>query len=177
MAWTDSKAGARRRASRGWNSRIIKHGKINGVDWLASKREQVTESPVSVNIMKIIDRNKAIYVKKPEGIKVWYYLFPEYEIHYNEQPPHTTQTWHFHKKIHETIFIIGGELKVYWEDDSSTKNRKLSAGDLVETQNSNHTFKNDTDNVVRFLVLKQVLSGENKSNILKNDKIVVRKDL
>jgi len=39
--------------------------------------------------MKIIKKKEALNVKKPNGPEVWYYLFPEYEVHYNEQPPHT----------------------------------------------------------------------------------------
>lgn len=125
--------------------------------------------------MKIISKNKSIYVEKPEGIEVWYYLFPEYEIHYNEQLPHTAQVWHFHEKIHETIFVIEGELEAYWEDGDSIKSQKLTACDLVETEKTKHTFENNTDKVVKFLVLKQVLSGEDRSKLLKTDKVVVEK--
>lgn len=120
--------------------------------------------------MKIIKKDQAIHAKKPEGIEVWYYLFPEYEIHYNEQPAHTTQVWHFHNKIHETLFIIDGELEVRWKEDGTTRSQILKTGDLVETEKSDHTFENQSDEIVKFFALKQVLSGEDKSDIFKNDK-------
>jgi uncharacterized cupin superfamily protein len=122
--------------------------------------------------MKIIKKNEVLNVKKPNGPEVWYYLFPEYEVHYNEQPPQTTQTWHMHEKILETLFIIDGELIAKWKEGETIKQEILRSGDLVETEHSDHTFENRTDSIVRFLVIKQVLSGDNRSEILKNDKII-----
>ena len=121
--------------------------------------------------MKITNKDQAIHTTKPEGVEVWYYLFPEYEIHYNEQRPHTTQAWHFHEKIHESIFVIEGQLEAKWKEGEQEKSQILNAGDLAETQNSDHTFENKTDQIVKFLVLKQVLSGEDRSVVLKNDKV------
>jgi len=60
--------------------------------------------------MKIIQAKDVPHVAKPEGTDVHYYLFKDYEVHYNDQAPHTTQTWHHHEKIWETIYIIEGEL-------------------------------------------------------------------
>jgi len=77
-----------------------------------------------------------------------------------------------HEKIHETLFIIDGELIAKWKVGQVIKEEILKSGDLVETEHFDHTFENRTDSVVRFLVIKQVLSGDNKSNILKNDKII-----
>jgi len=60
--------------------------------------------------MKVIRKQDVTHIKKPEGTIVDYYLFKEYEIHYNEQIPASTQTWHHHEKISETLYIIEGEL-------------------------------------------------------------------
>ena len=76
--------------------------------------------------MKITNKDQAIHTTKPEGVEVWYYLFPEYEIHYNEQRPHTTQAWHFHEKIHESIFVIEGQLEAKWKEGEQEKSRIIA---------------------------------------------------
>ena len=60
--------------------------------------------------------------------------------------PHTIQEWHFHKKIDENILI-----------------------DRV------HTFENDTDEVVEFVVFRFVPNGIDKREVIKTDKIVVER--
>lgn len=122
--------------------------------------------------MKIIHPKNALQVSKPEGTNVTYFLFPEYEIHANEQVPHSTQTWHHHEKIWETLYIIDGELVARWREDGEEKTEVVKAGDLIENENTPHTFENNTDKVVKFLVIKQVLSGQDKRHILKMDKVV-----
>ncbi len=122
--------------------------------------------------MKIIKKSDAIHVDKPEGTKVDYYLRDEYEVHYNEQVAGSTQTWHHHEKISETLFIIEGELTVTWKENNEEKTQIVSVGDLIETGYTPHTFTNHTDNVVKFLVLKQVLTGKNKTELLKTDKVL-----
>lgn len=112
-----------------------------------------------------------MHAVKP-GIDVDYYLFDEYELHYNEQAPNSTQVWHHHEKIWETIFIIEGELVAKWKEDREEKEQTLRAGDVVETEHTPHTFMNNTDKVVKFLVIKQVLGGENKKDLLKTDKVI-----
>ncbi len=122
--------------------------------------------------MKIITREESISISKPEGTNVRYYLRDEYEIHYNEQVAGTTQTWHHHEKILETLYIIEGELTAEWKVDAKTEKQIVKSGDLIETENTPHTFTNHTDSTVKFLVIKQILSGNNKQEILKNDKIL-----
>ncbi len=122
--------------------------------------------------MKIISKEQAINVKKPEGTNVTYFIFDEYELHYNEQIPHSTQTWHHHEKIWETIYILEGELTAQWQEGQLVKEQIVKTGYLIETQRTPHTFINHTDKTVKFLVLKQLLSGTNKKELLKSDKIV-----
>lgn len=122
--------------------------------------------------MRIVRIKDALHAVKPEGLNVRYYIFDEYEIHYNQQLPKTTQVWHHHLKVWETVYIIEGELLVKWKENEEEKTKLLHAGDLVETENTPHTFINNTDKVVKFLVIKQILTGENKREVLKNDKIV-----
>ena len=122
--------------------------------------------------MKIIRKQEARQTEKPEGTKVDYYLRPEYEVHFNEQAPNTTQTWHHHEKITETLFIIEGELTAEWKKDEETHKEIIHIGDMVETEKTSHTFTNHTDKITKFLVIKQVLSGKNKSEIFRNEKII-----
>lgn len=122
--------------------------------------------------MKIYHKRHALNVSKPEGLNVAYYLFNEYEIHYNEQLPNSTQVWHHHEKIWETLFIIEGELLVKWREDKEEKSETLIAGDLVETEKTPHTFMNNSDEIVKFIVIKQILNGENKKEDLKTDKVL-----
>lgn len=122
--------------------------------------------------MKIYHKRHALNVSKPEGLNVAYYLFNEYEIHYNEQLPNSTQVWHHHEKIWETLFIIEGELLAKWKENGIEKSETLIAGDLVETEKTPHTFMNNSDEIVKFIVIKQILNGENKKEDLKTDKVL-----
>jgi len=122
--------------------------------------------------MKIIHPQNALQVSKPEGTNVTYFLFPEYEIHANEQVPHSTQTWHHHEKIWETLYIIEGELVARWKEGNQEKMEIVKAGDLIESEDAPHTYENRTDKVVKFLVIKQVLAGQNKRDLLKSDKVI-----
>lgn len=122
--------------------------------------------------MKITQAKDALHVAKPEGTDVHCYLFKDYEIHYNDQAPHTTQTWHHHEKIWETLYIIDGELEARWRDGDQEQSQTVKAGDLIETERTPHTFSNETDNIVRFLVIKRIPSTEDHSEVLKTDKVL-----
>ncbi len=122
--------------------------------------------------MKITSAKDALHVKKPEGTDVHYYLFKDYEVHYNEQDPHTTQTWHHHEKIWETLYIIDGEIAAKWRENGKEKSQIVKAGDLIETERTPHTFSNDSDKVVRILVIKRMPSDQDHSETLKTDKVL-----
>jgi len=122
--------------------------------------------------MKIIKAADVPYIVKPEGTDVHYYLFNDYEIHYNDQAPHTMQTWHHHEKIWETLYIIEGELNAQWRDDDEEKSQTIKAGDLVETEHTPHTFSNETDQTARFLVIKRIPSDQDYREVLKSDKVL-----
>lgn len=122
--------------------------------------------------MKIIKAEDVDFVDKPEGVSVHYYTFSDYEVHYNEQAPHTTQTWHHHEKIWESIYIIEGELIAYWREDSTEQSQKVVAGDMIETERTPHTFSNESDNMVKFLVVKRMPSSVDYSETLRTDKVL-----
>ncbi len=123
--------------------------------------------------MKIISKNNAIHVDKEEGSSVDYYIFNEYEIHYNEIKPGTVQYWHHHREISETIFIIEGQIETHWLDDLGNKQKQVvSKGDIVEVENTPHTFINASDFVVRLIAFRFVPTGEDKREFIKNDKVL-----
>lgn len=122
--------------------------------------------------MKITKAKNALHVQKPEGTDVRYYLFNDYEVHYNDQAPHTTQAWHHHEKIWESLYIIEGELTAQWREGNKEMSQIVKAGDLIETEHTPHTFSNDSDKTACFLVIKRMPSGENYREVLKTDKVL-----
>ena len=120
--------------------------------------------------MKIVEQKDSIFVSKPEGTDVRYYIFPEYEIHYNEIKSGTTQPWHHHNIIEETIYIISGELKALWTDKDVKHFQTAKAGDIVRVENNPHTFVNESQDTVKFLVFRLILEGKDKRQQIKNDK-------
>ncbi len=122
--------------------------------------------------MRIITKKDAVTVVKPEGLEVNYYLFDEYEVIMNVQEPGTTQVWHHHDHISETVFMIEGEMTVEWIEDGERKSQTLFAGDLVESEKTPHTYSNQSASTAKFVTIKQLLTGENHRGIFKTDKIV-----
>jgi len=122
--------------------------------------------------MKFLSKKDSIYFKKPEGTAVNYYLFPEYEIHYNEQPPETTQPWHHHDTINESILMLEGEMWAHWLENGKKKKRKVKKGDLVEVENTPHTFINSSKKKIKFVVFRFVPTGKNTSQVIKKDKVL-----
>ena len=122
--------------------------------------------------MKIIKSTDVNHIDKPEGTSVYYYLFNDYEVHYNDQAPKTTQTWHHHEKIWETLYIIEGELTVRWREGGQELSKNVSSGDLIETERTPHTFVNESDDIARFIVIKRIPSSDDFREIFKTDKII-----
>lgn len=122
--------------------------------------------------MKITHRSEAVHISKPESVEVDYYLFNDYEVHYNEQLPHTSQQWHHHEKIWETLFIISGEMTLYWREGDVEQSAVVREGDVVETERTVHTFINESDQTVRFIVIKRIPSTGDYRELFKSDKII-----
>ena len=126
--------------------------------------------------MKLISQNQAIHVDKTNGTEVDYYLLEDAEIHYNKINPHTLQEWHRHHCISENIFILKGEL-VYRCLDETNKEQslKLKQGDLLSVEKDIHTFENQTDEVVEFIVFRYLPSSKNQRELIKNDKEMIER--
>lgn len=122
--------------------------------------------------MKIIHKKDVLHVSKSEGTIVDYYLFKDYEIHYNEQISGATQVWHHHEKIWEALYVLDGELTVQWREENKEKQEILNVGDLVETERTPHTFINHTDKTVKFLVFKLIPQKKDFREVFKTDKVL-----
>lgn len=119
----------------------------------------------------------AIHVDKETGTSVDYYIFDEYEIHLNQVRPHTSQEWHSHSRIMETLLVTKGRLLCrYLDEDGREKAKALEKNDLVQVGTSIHTFENDTEDTAEFVVFRFVPDGGNKRELIKNDKKVIGND-
>ena len=126
--------------------------------------------------MKLIRKDQAIHVDKTNGTEVDYYLLDDAEIHYNKINPHTSQEWHRHRHISENIFVLKGEL-VYRYLDKTNKEQylKLKQGNLLLVEKDIHTFENQTDEVVEFIVFRYLPSNKNQRELIQNDKEMIKK--
>jgi len=113
---------------------------------------------------------QGIFVVKPEGTRVTYYLFPEYEIHYNELLPNSVQQWHHHTVIEETLFVISGEIEIRWLENDTVVAEKIQHGDVVRVEDTPHTLANLSDTAATFLVVRLILSGKDNREVIKHDK-------
>ena len=88
--------------------------------------------------------------------------------------PHTVQEWHFHSKIDENLLITKGKLLCKYKDINGTiKTEYAEKNDVIRVHNSVHTFENDTDETVEFVVFRYVADGKDKREIIKSDKTIV----
>lgn len=110
-------------------------------------------------------------MKRPDGTNVNYFLFDEYELHANELRSGTSQSWHHHEEIWETLYVIDGELTVKWIENNKEKSQILAPGDVIEFGASSHAIANESNSSVSFFVIKQVLHGENHRKLFKKDKV------
>lgn len=122
--------------------------------------------------MEFIHKGIDIAKAEAEGTFVTYYIFPEYEIHYNELSPKTEQQWHYHKTIEETIYIIEGKIEIWWIENNVKKNKKVRKGDVIRVEDSMHTLKNNTKNLAKFIVFRLILTGQDKKKSLKTINMV-----
>jgi hypothetical protein len=77
-----------------------------------------------------------------------------------------------HEKIWETIYILEAEFVVVWRQDGEEKSRTVCAGDLVETERSMHTLKNETDKVARLVGIKRIPSETDYREVFEKDKVL-----
>lgn len=123
--------------------------------------------------MDIMSLSQAVHVDKPDGTRVDYYVFSEYEIHYTVVSPGTLQEWHHHEAIEEALLIVDGEMDALWQDDrGSVTRQRVCSGDVVRVGRSVHSFENRSASPVRFAVFRLVLDGSDKRALIRRDKIL-----
>ncbi len=120
--------------------------------------------------MKITPKAAARAQERSSGNRL-YYDFPEYSLHLNEIKPGGTTDWHHHEKIWETVFVVKGQLTIRWKENGEAKQQIIHEGDVVEVENTPQSFANETNELAVFLDIKQVLSGEDKHELLTTDKV------
>ncbi|MFA5052080.1 MAG: cupin domain-containing protein [Patescibacteria group bacterium] len=121
--------------------------------------------------MKVITRRQAILRKKSYSHS-WYYLRPEYEVHYNEQFVNSTQTWHHHRRVAETLFVIEGILRLMWKTNGRLHTKIVRSGAMIETDNDPHSLANIGRKPAKLMVIKRVASGKDNRRIFKSDKFL-----
>ncbi len=126
------------------------------------------DNPLEIKTLK-----DAIHVEKENHTIVDYFLFDEYEIHLNTLPAHCFQEWHYHSKIEETLVIVEGTLTAHYKINEQIITETAGPNDVIRVKASLHTFANETDEPVRFIVFRFVPDGKNKQEIIKQDKIIV----
>jgi len=127
-----------------------------------------------VEEVDILSKDDAISAVKENGTSVEYFIFDEFEVHLNKIPPNSIQEWHKHKLIEEIIVVTDGELTISWKENHSTQHKTLVKGNVVRVKKSAHTIQNDTDKFAEFNVFRMVPTGDNKRDIIKNDKTVIK---
>lgn len=114
--------------------------------------------------------DSVIKVSKENGTDLLYYIFNDFEIHYNEIHPKTCQEWHSHKDIEEVLLIINGTISYQWKQDDIIKDISLSEKDLVRTNHSIHRLENKTNQLVTFIVFRKKIGFNDDRELFKNDK-------
>lgn len=124
--------------------------------------------------LNIFTPQDSISVDKSNGTHTNYFLFPEYEIHYNQISPHTVQEWHYHQYIEEVLVIISGEITCRWYDEhGQIISFNAHKNDIIQVGNAIHTIENTTNTIAEFIVFRLILDGNNKQSQLKSDKVIV----
>jgi ABC-type sugar transport system ATPase subunit len=78
--------------------------------------------------------------------------------------------------ISENIFILKGELVYrYLDETNKEQSLKLKQGDLLSVDKDIHTFENQTDEIVEFIVFRYLPSYKNQSEMIKNDKEIIER--
>lgn len=125
--------------------------------------------------LNIYSESDSIHVVKDNQTEVNYFIFSEYEIHLNKIPPNSIQEWHFHTNIEEIIVVTKGILTCKWLDGENEHTTSIHKNEMVQVKNSIHTFGNNTNDDVEFIVFRLVLDGKDKRELIKNDKTIVER--
>lgn len=122
--------------------------------------------------MIINSKKDAINRVRDDGTSISYYIFKEYEVHYGELAPGVIQPWHHHQHINETLFVIEGKVKLHYLVGTEKIEKEVVPGDVVQVENSPHTFSNPFNKVCKMVAFRFVPEGIDQREVIKNDKVL-----
>lgn len=125
------------------------------------------------DILEILTLDNAISVDKDNKTHVDYFIFDEFEIHFNMIPPNSVQEWHYHQNIEETICVISGQMECSWLENHKINTKTIYPKQIVRVKQSTHTFSNQNNKACEFIVFRFVPDKKSKKEIIKNDKTIM----
>lgn len=122
--------------------------------------------------MKITKQNQAISQIRDDGTNINYYIFDEYEIHAAILPVGIKQPWHHHTKQSEVIYVISGQIQFHYFDGQQKQIMVLHPGEVVEVEDTPHTFSNPFDQPCQMMAFRFIPTGKKTQHIIKSDKVL-----
>ena len=113
----------------------------------------------------------AISVTKSSGTQVDYYLYPEFEIHVNILPTGVVQDWHKHQQLDENIIVTSGEITVEYLANGHVSSQTVQENDVLRVKRSIHRLLNQSSEPAQFIVFRFVPTGQEQSELMKQDKV------
>lgn len=122
-------------------------------------------------LLEIMNDADALFAEKPDGTKVKYYIFPEFEIHINSIPSSTIQGWHSHTNIEEILLVTNGAITVESIIQGHIKSNTCQKDEMVRMKQSIHRVMNLCKAEANFVVFQFVPEGRDNRELMKNDKV------
>ncbi|MGO3297331.1 MAG: cupin domain-containing protein [Pseudolactococcus laudensis] len=113
----------------------------------------------------------AISVTKSSGTQVDYYLYPEFEIHVNILPTGVVQDWHKHQQLDENIIVTSGEITVEYLENGHVSSQTVQENDVLRVKRSINRLLNQSSEPAQFIVFRFVPTGQEQSELMKQDKV------
>lgn len=122
--------------------------------------------------MKITKKNQAISKLRPDGTKINYYIFDEFEVHSATIESNVKQPWHHHTKQSEIIYVISGKIQLEYVINDKKIKRVIKPEEIVEVENTPHTFTNPFSQACKMMAFRFIKSGKPTQHIIKSDKVL-----
>lgn len=120
--------------------------------------------------LDIINKKSAISVEKDNGTLVDYFLFEEFEVHYNKIPASCVQDWHSHHAIEEIIVVNQGILVVEWIENRKICKKIVGEKEIIRMKNSIHRISNRLNVIAECTIFRFVPQNQDYSQLIKQDK-------
>ena len=81
------------------------------------------------------------------------------------------------RSVQKALQFVGQDAVItsYLDEINKEQSLKLKQGDLLSIDKDIHTFENQTDEVVEFIVFLYLPSYKNQSEMIKNDKEIIER--